>query len=57
MVGEHIPENIPEVPKMSMYQLNFLSAVMQITSSMLEQAPTSIAWSLALMKKQSEKSN
>jgi len=57
MVGEHIPEDISGVGKMSMYQLNFLSAVMQITSAMLEQAPTSIAWSLALLKKRNEKQN
>jgi len=55
MVAEQIPEGIADTSRMHMFQLNFLSATMQITSRILEQACTSIAWSMAKMKKDYEK--
>lgn len=55
MVGEQIPEGIPDTGKSHMFQINFLSATMQITAKMLEQSCTSIAWSLAQARKEMAK--
>lgn len=57
MVAEQIPEGISGIGKTHMFQINFLSATMQITSRMLEQTCTSMAWSMAEMKKDMEKAN
>lgn len=57
MVAEQIPEGIRDSSRMHMFQINFLSATMQITSRILEQACTSIAWSMAEMKKDMERKN
>lgn len=55
MVGENVPEGIPTSAKMYMFQVNFLSAVMQVTSNMLQKAPISIAWGLERQKKDANK--